>query len=506
MAQWHFIIRAQPTMPALAWVAAVRPGEVSVDCGTSVRTFDNGLVEGTWVGPADPALLPDSTTVFGSGLVQRDGALIAIPASHHLECIYFARLADVLVVSNSLPGLMTAAGLQLERGVNYSDVFHEMCEGCWLIDDVAPGGLQLRHQHSLIPTTTVPITAWHVENLVIEPDLRVRAERRPRETAWHSFAEFNERITRAAESLLANGHRPSVVALSGGYDSAAVAAIVARVGVRRAAGFTNARPAANTDDVTDSGADIAAALGMEFVGVDRLAYKNRTDLAEADFLATGMPGEEMIFLGIEPETRGGLLFNGYWAGTEWAEATRNSWRNVAPITTSGAGIGEYRLKADFAWVPLPVFGAIRTEDAPSLLDLPEMDPYRVGGNYDRPVARRLIEEAGLKRGTFATAKRAVNVLPARDGPDVFSTAARESIAQFAAANGETLDWHRRRPFSRYERALARAAQRLGLRALAGPLELRQERLIHFEPTFGNLVLRWAVSIVSARYAAVQRAY
>jgi hypothetical protein len=90
--------------------------------------------------------------------------------------------------------------------------------------------------------------------------------------------------------------------------------------------------------------------------------------------------------------------------------------------------------------------------------------------------------------------------------DVFSPVSLESIAQFVAANGETLKWRRRRPFSRYERALMRATQRLGLRPIAHRLELRQERLVRFEPEVGNLLLRWAVNVVSSRYAAVERLY
>ena len=63
MGAWRFEMRARPAMPPLAWVAAVRPGEVSVDHGTSVRTYDGGFFEGTWVGDQSP---PYSSTVFGT--------------------------------------------------------------------------------------------------------------------------------------------------------------------------------------------------------------------------------------------------------------------------------------------------------------------------------------------------------------------------------------------------------------------------------------------------------
>jgi hypothetical protein len=229
-------------------------------------------------------------------------------------------------------------------------------------------------------------------------------------------------------------------------------------------------------------------------------------LAEAELLAAGMPGEDTVLLSMEPSLAGTILLNGYWGGPEFAFPARDSWRLVSPITTSGAGITEFRLRADFAWVPLPLFGAIRTADAPSLLDLAEMDPFRVGGTYDRPIPRRLIEEAGITRGGFARAKRAATELPPRDGLEVFSGAAQASIRQFAAAKGGSATWRPRRPFSRVERALIRAAGRVRMKALARPLERRQTSLVHFEPQLGNLLLRWAVSVVSERYAAVERVY
>ncbi|MEA2677838.1 MAG: hypothetical protein QOJ81_1979 [Chloroflexota bacterium] len=493
-------------MPPLAWVAAVRPGLVSVDHGSSVRTFDGGFVEGTWVGPADPTLLPESTTVFGSGMVARGDELLAVPPSHHLECIYFARVADALLVSNSLPGLLVASGLKLDADANYSDVFLASVRPCWLIDDRVDGVLQLRHQRIEIPTTTVPITAWRVENLAIGLGLSVAQRRRPREAAWHSFAEYRDRLTNAAVSLIGNGaNREPVVTVSAGYDSPAVASVAAKAGVRRSVGFASARPSRNSSDSSDNGAAIAAVLGLEYASVDRLAYLERKDLAEAEFLASGMAAEDVVFLGLESLVSPGLLFNGWWAGIEFAEATRDSWKHAAAISTSGAGFTEFRLRTDMAFLPLAVFGAIRTLDAPSLLDRAEMDPYRIGGNYDRPIPRRLLEEAGVKRGTFATAKRAAGVLPPRDGLDAFSEAARESIAAFAAASGEHAAWHPRRPFSRYERALIRGAQRMHIGPVADPLARRQARLTHFEPRLGNLLFRWAVSVVSERYRDVKRA-
>lgn len=492
-------------MPPLAWVAAVRPGEVRVDHGTSVRTFDEGFFEGTWAGPSSLSEVPESTTVFGSGMVARGGELLAIGPSHHLECLYVARVPAALVLSNSLPGLLVATGLELDAGVDYSQVFLGAVRAVWLIDEPRDGQLQLRHQSFEIPTTTASITGWFVENLAVGHDLSTNVSRRPREAPFTSFADYKARLTAATASIFANG-RPyePIVALSAGYDSAAVAAIAVAAGAKRSVGFTTGRPQPHLTSDADSGAPTAAALGLDYVGFDRLAYLGRSDMAEAEFLTSGTAAEDVVFLAFEPEIRRSIFLNGYWAGTEFAMRNRDYWRHVSPITTSGADFTEFRLRADFIFVPLPVFGAIRTLDAPSLLDRPEMDPYRVGGRYDRPVPRRLAEEAGVRRGTFAVSKRAASVLPPREGLSAFTPASRDAMAGFAQAEGSTAAPSPRRPFSRWERGLIRTAHRLHLSPLARPLERRQASLTQFDPQLGNLLMRWAVSVVAERYKAVER--
>jgi hypothetical protein len=63
----------------------------------------------------------------------------------------------------------------------------------------------------------------------------------------------------------------------------------------------------------------------------------------------------------------------------------------------------------------------------------------------------------------------------------------------------------RRPFSRYERGLLRAGQALRLTPFVERLDRRRASLTHFDPLLGNLLLRWAVSVVADRYEAVERA-
>jgi hypothetical protein len=242
------------------------------------------------------------------------------------------------------------------------------------------------------------------------------------------------------------------------------------------------------------------------MGFDRLSYRSAAGTPEAEFLSTGMVGEEVVFTAMEDELRHSTLLTGYWAGRDWAMADRHEYALHVPATTAGTSLTEFRLRADFFDVPLPVFGAAQPMDAPTLLELPEMDPYRVGGSgyYDRPIPRRLIEEAGIPRGSFATRKRAVNVALQQNILANFSVATQNAVANFAAGEGRELPDVARPPLSRRERATLRVAGRLPIGRFARGAARRRSALQHFEPELGNLLFRWGVSEMRPRYAATEK--
>ena len=68
---------------------------------------------------------------------------------------------------------------------------------------------------------------------------------------------------------------------------------------------------------------------------------------------------------------------------------------------SGSSLGEFRLVRDFVHVPVPFIGCRRHEDVWRISNAAGMQPYSIGGHYDRPVARRLLESAGVPRDAFA---------------------------------------------------------------------------------------------------------
>jgi hypothetical protein len=67
---------------------------------------------------------------------------------------------------------------------------------------------------------------------------------------------------------------------------------------------------------------------------------------------------------------------------------------------SGSNLSEFRLRAGIIVLPLAVCGAIHAPAIARLSGAEEMQPWSIGGDYDRPVPRRLAEERGVPRHLF----------------------------------------------------------------------------------------------------------
>jgi hypothetical protein len=477
----RFQYEIETQLPPLAWLATVDRGVVRVRCGTSVRRSEDGFLEGTWVGDAMLAGLPASTTIFGSGMMADGADVVVVPPSHPHERLYFHRsVPDEArwMVSNSMAWLLAAADLELDPAVPYPTLFTAASE-------------YVRPPTAEIPTLTTPIIAAVYDNFRLTPDGVLTEEKRPTEQPFADYADYSTRIRAALTSAIANapGYEPAV-ALSSGYDSTAVAAIAAPLGCRRALTF-----ALGTSG-PDSGAVTAERLGMSAETFDRLAYLSRADLPEAEFLATGMSGEDVVLSSMAESLRRTFLIT----GSEEFLLKGSTFRpELHRGDLSWCSVTEFRLRLDFVHVPLLFMGATEQPSLTRIIESAEMDPYRLSGKYDKPIQRRLAEEAGVPRGSFATVKRRASGAIHVDGLAAMATASVSSVRAYAAAHGEGVPRQRGRPPRRLVRAAGRLAKRLGLTRIANRLNARRRSWIHLEPRLGTLLLRWSIDVIAPRY-------
>ncbi len=354
----------------------------------------------------------------------------------------------------------------------------------------------VRHTILDVPTTGAPLQAVVYHNIRLSSTGELRIEERPHERPFDSYADYRTRLANALRSAVANAPGYEMVAtISSGYDSTAVASVAAEVGCRRAVTFVNSKPVASGTAV-DSGEATAERLGMTVEKYDRLAYLDRTDLPEAEFLATGMTGEDVVMTAMERSITCSMLLTGSEAF--WFKG--NPYRpGLYRADLSSCSLTELRLRTDFIHLPLLFFGASEQPSLIDIIDSAEMRPFSVPGLYDKPIQRRIAEEAGIPRGTFATIKRRSSASIHRDGLAAMSVASAASVRDFAARHGGSLDHRRRFGIKRRHRLMLRTARRLRLDRFTAPLAARRRSLIHFEPEFGSLLFRWAVETLRPRY-------
>jgi hypothetical protein len=144
---------------------------------------------------------------------------------------------------------------------------------------------------------------------------------------------------------------------------------------------------------------------------------------------------------------------------------------------------------------------------------PSMRSWTVGGDYDRPIPRRIVEEAGIPRGAFAKRKRHVAVdyydLTRRQ-PDLSDYLSPNSLAAFE-------DWFaQEQPMTQGRvRRHNFVAETLGRVLWSGKLKRMLSRVGLDWPPFGHRLLRyklatsknffvfnWAVGLQTERYRKV----
>jgi hypothetical protein len=393
-----FEIIRRPSLPPLAWHFSARAGQrPQLIAGDAVEVFDDGFLEGCLAGPVAATDLDSRSNVFGSGMCLRDGAPWFVGPSHTLEALYVHRSPDGYAVSNSLPFIVEVGSLTLPADVDYAGRLATLVRG---FDDYDP--LISRHAD------------WDIQRVVYDNftcDARgaITTRRKPEEAPLADVDEYVRRLKSILRDAFNNAASPKrratyqpLASCSTGYDSLTCTVLARDLGGRDAITIRRAR---GGDD--DNGAPLGTMLGMRVVEVDRKTTVSFDEAAE--FLATGMGGEDVALLNFEPHLGGRILLTGFHGDRVWNP-------NQPPAPTLGrddvvgSSLQEFRLRVGFIHIPVPMILARQHQRILELSRGAQMSGYTVHGDYDRPIPRRTIERAGVPRGAFANRKRAVSTL------------------------------------------------------------------------------------------------
>ena len=392
--------RELPDWPPLAWLARCGPDSVELLHGPMVEAGDECVSEGAWAGLFTAGDLDRAPVVAGSGVRVREGEAVFVASTSTVDRLHSLRGDDEALVSNSLPALLAASGAELDRGRDY---------GPALMGSVIRGIRRCAHQ---VPSSGGPIGLHYFHNLVW--DGRELAEREKPEASV-GFADFEAYRAFLAESfaaLAANMADPArrrrlafLGTLSSGYDGNAATTLAAEAGCREALCFETTRR-----ERPDSGVPVAEALGIEPVVLRQGAWREvpeREFLPEVPFLAVKHAGALVEFHAANERLEGKVLVTGFYGDSIW----NRDWEHLGPDIrrkdASGLGFTEYRLRAGFAHCPPTFWAARQVAEVVGIARSPEMAPWVTGEEYQRPVARRIVEEAGVPRELFGRHKRVV---------------------------------------------------------------------------------------------------
>jgi hypothetical protein len=393
-----FQLKTRATLPRLAWCARVGKGEqeISVDCGPWVEGDAGSFCEGAWSGDFSLKDLPGALTFTGTGGVIRDDKLVYCAPTHTLQALYLLRVGKEILCSNSLAFLLQQAGDDIDSSYLNYDL------------DIMSIRYGLMDYRKHVPTRAGNQVCFYYHcNLEITSDLEVFEQPKTLPGEFSDFGMYHAFLQDQVTAVARNAADPArkiryapLRTISSGYDSPTCVVLGLVAGCTEAVTFRSAR---NGED--DSGQEIGELLGLTVNEFDSQAYLRRSDSPEAEFIATGYGGGDVVMTELDGMLPSRLLLTGYHGDKIWARDDAAT-PYIVRGDTSGASLGEFRLHIGFQNLPIPFVGCTQHESIEKISNSREMQPWSLGDiQYDRPIPRRIVEEAGVPRLLFGQRKK-----------------------------------------------------------------------------------------------------
>lgn len=401
-------------IPKLAWCIKITESQININYGSGVVYHSAGIVEGVWDGEFNNFEYANSEHVFGSGVTVQHQKLIITPPSHMYECIFLIenKINNELIISNSLAYCLSFFKNEIK---NDDEIFEDIRKNN---DQQTKLGV-LGFEPLIYEYKSFNLFALYYHNFCISPS-GIELVSRLYERSYSNFDAYKLFLEDTLHSLVKNGknqnrvkHLKAFSTLSKGYDSPAVTCLLKNI-----TDFDCATINVEVYGSNDSGLEIAEKLGIKCkpcehpigASIENLGeIEYSTDLAELsnEFFATQGLGDDSVFLSFDKYLDEKIVFTGALGDTIWNASNQPPY-GIPVRILYGKSLTEYRLNKGFAYIPVPVIGAVFPTSIYRLNFLSDMKPYSIKGNYNRPIARRIVESAGVPRGMFATEKNATN--------------------------------------------------------------------------------------------------
>jgi hypothetical protein len=386
--------------PSLAWVAQVDLsflGYITVWCGELVETGPDYVVEGVWPGDFNDMEFDTSELFYGSGVRIKGDSIFFVSSCSTVDRIWCHREGDSITVSNSLPCLLDVVGVNL---VESNDCYAS------LVESIVSG----RKYKRFFPVNKGELQVHYFENVIVKGDnvhISSKCEYLDRFDQFESYARF---LFQTAEEIGRNSRDPLrkrpigiFSTISRGYDSPVASVLAKLAGSKKTVTIKSARSLLGR---SDSGADIAAVIGLE---CEEYISERSNIRDELWYWAANGSLQDMNLSIFDYPVGPSVIFTGFNGGMIWEKSgsLTNDWLRRKDST--GLGFCEHRLVKGVIHCPVPFWGIRNIADIKKISNDPKMLPWSLGGGYDRPIPRRILEEAGVPRHYFGQTKSATAV-------------------------------------------------------------------------------------------------
>ena len=417
-------------IPPLSWLISLsEKPRILVGNKVEVSNTDGNvyIADGCWDGDFNKRDFATAVNFFGSGLVAGNDSILFCAATHTLESLYVHCRNDNWIVSNSLSFLVRYSSLSLDPSQNVFKRAHTLLNGV------------RSYEKKIYQKDEDTIYRLAYCNFTIADGV-IRTFDKAHPPRFPDFESYKTYLLDVLRRLRDNANAESrltkytpLTTLSSGYDSAACASLGITIGCETALTLRSGRT-----NVIDSGKNVADALGLRCIEKDRTKPSSTTDdYVEAQFIAAFDPGDFVLHV-FAQEFRDSLILTGHHGGGVWTflRPPNDELKSADP---SGMGLYEFRLRNNCIFVAVPFIGAASHPDLYAITHSAEMAPYRMGVFYDRPIPRRIAEEAGVPRKDFGQKKKAANT-SFWLGERMISPEAERSIEAFVSRQTGPLFW------------------------------------------------------------------
>lgn len=382
--------------PKLAWVASYSEGStnITVQHGPCVETSEDWCAEAVWAGDYKKGDFDRTDLVFGSGIRCRDDRAIFVSSGSMHDRLFYCKTGGSWYLSNSFPGLLACAKISLKADyLEYANDIGSIWKGIFKYKRLLPALSDNIHQisfHNLV------YDGKHLKEME-KPDVA------PHFDGFDAYFNFLIKSANKLKKNFDNPHRNNKIiplaSISSGYDSPAAAVIAQYAGCNKA---VTIKGSAGIFGKTDSGYEIAKTLKMKCQIYEDVPdqYKNEITF----WAAAGIDLDLNLSVFDYPEPLC-VFFSGFLGDKLWDRKHHNFSDKMVNRNPSGYGFSEFRLHKGVFHCVVPSWGARHAEEIYKITISEEMRKWCLMNDYDRPIARRIIEQANVQRGAFATRKK-----------------------------------------------------------------------------------------------------